>query len=131
MIHLTEHGGWIWAAARATSTGASISWLSPFARRSLNTPSSTGVEPMNTYPMDGKCHNAEPGTFNHECGKPATWLGTKASGFASGFCDDCKVHGAERHGFTTWQRIVPRVFECQFCGQRITDDKPCGCGARH
>lgn len=49
--------------------------------------------------MDGKCHNSEPGTFNHECGKPAVWLGTKASGFQSGFCDDCRRHGYERTGF--------------------------------
>jgi hypothetical protein len=32
-----------------------------------------------SYATDGKCHNAQPGTYGHECGKPAEWLGTKAS----------------------------------------------------
>ena len=33
--------------------------------------------PTNSYATDGKCHNAEPGTYGHECGKPATWIGGK------------------------------------------------------
>ena len=32
--------------------------------------------PTNSYATDGKCHNAEPGTYGHECGKPAAWIGT-------------------------------------------------------
>lgn len=59
----------------------------------------------NSFATDGRCHNAEPGTFNHECGKPATWIGTKANGFKSGFCDDCKERGWERHGYETWERV--------------------------
>ena len=55
---------------------------------------------------DGKYHNSEPGTFNHECGKPAQWIGTNKNGFKSGFCDDCKKHGWERHDFSDWKRIV-------------------------
>jgi len=47
-----------------------------------------------------KCTNAEPGTFNHECGKPAQWAGTAPSGFVAYFCDQCKEHGHERHGKT-------------------------------
>ena len=58
-----------------------------------------------SYATDGKCHNAEPGTFNHECGKPATWIGTKENGFRSGFCDFHKEHGAERFPYKTWERI--------------------------
>jgi hypothetical protein len=50
---------------------------------------------INTYAIDGVCHNAEPGTFNHECGKPATFIGTRADGFTSGFCDACKANGWE------------------------------------
>ena len=57
---------------------------------------------MNSYAEDGICHNANHGTFGHECGKPATWLATKADGWQSGFCDHCKAHGDERHGFTKW-----------------------------
>ena len=36
---------------------------------------------MGLYAEDGLCHNSEPGTFNHECEKPASWLGTTRSGF--------------------------------------------------
>jgi hypothetical protein len=42
---------------------------------------------MGLYAEDGKCHAAPRGSYNHECGRPAVWLGVKASGFASGFCD--------------------------------------------
>jgi len=61
---------------------------------------------QNTYATDGKCHNAEPGTYGHECGKPAIWIGTKANGFKSGFCDHCKKYGYERHGMMGWQKIT-------------------------
>jgi len=63
------------------------------------------VRDHSTYASDGVCHNAQRGTFGHECGKPATWIGTKASGFRSGFCDHCKAHGDERIGFGSWQAI--------------------------
>jgi hypothetical protein len=62
---------------------------------------------INTYAVDGRCHNAEPGTFNHECGKPATFIGTRADGFASGFCDECKTNGWEASACTRWERIKP------------------------
>lgn len=55
-----------------------------------------------TYATDGLCHNVEPGTFNHECGKPATWLGTKPNGFQCGFCDHCKRNGYEAQVYTDW-----------------------------
>jgi hypothetical protein len=55
-----------------------------------------------TYATDGKCHNAEPGTFNDECGKPALWIGTTAKGFASGFCAECKVRGFEARSVVSW-----------------------------
>lgn len=55
-----------------------------------------------SYATDGKCHNAQPGTFGHECEKPAQWLGTKANGFQSGFCDACKCDGYEARPVTTW-----------------------------
>lgn len=56
-----------------------------------------------SYATDGKCHNAQPGTFGHECGKPAQWLGTKTNGYQSGFCNHCKQHGYEAREFTQWQ----------------------------
>jgi hypothetical protein len=48
-----------------------------------------------TYATDGKCHNAQPGTYGHECGKPAIWIGETRSGFRSGFCQHCHDHGYE------------------------------------
>ena len=42
------------------------------------------------------CSNAEPGTYNHTCGKPATWIGTMPSGWRSGFCADCKARAPQR-----------------------------------
>ena len=60
------------------------------------------------YARDGLCHNANRGTFNHECEKPATWLGVnKRTGFASGYCDHCKEYGDEAQmcDKELWQRI--------------------------
>lgn len=61
----------------------------------------------NTYATDGKCHNAEPGTYGHECGKPAVWIGTKQSGFRAGYCDKCKRQGHEARGVTRWETLTP------------------------
>ena len=60
----------------------------------------------NSYATDGKCHNAEPGSFNHECGKPAVWIGTKANGLQSGFCDDCRKRGTEARRMVSWQSLA-------------------------
>lgn len=58
-----------------------------------------------TYATDGLCHNSNRGTFNHECGKPALWIGTNASGWQCGFCDDCKEHGHESSKMVTWTPV--------------------------
>lgn len=60
---------------------------------------------MTTYATDGRCHNAEPGTFSHECGRPAAWIGTKASGFRSGFCLRCRAEGFEARGIAKWEAV--------------------------
>ena len=60
---------------------------------------------MMSYATDGVCHNAEPGTYGHECMKRAAWIGTSRTGFRSGFCDDCKQHGYERHGMASWVKL--------------------------
>lgn len=60
---------------------------------------------MSSYSLDGKCHNAEPGTFGHECGKPAEWIGEKANGFKSGFCSKCRVQGYEAKAFLKWEKM--------------------------
>lgn len=66
------------------------------------------------YRSDGRyvCVNAEPGTFNHECGKPADWIGSRPARlhrgetFRSCFCDFHKHNGAEARGINEWNRIV-------------------------
>lgn len=73
---------------------------------------------MTTYATDGKCHNANHGTFGHECGKPATWIAVKphlsdmgapmAHVYRVGFCDECKEHGDERHGVIRWEPMRRR-----------------------
>ncbi len=60
------------------------------------------MEALN-YETDGKCHNAQPGTYGHECGKPATWVGTTYTGFRSGFCDECKHNGYEARDVVAWE----------------------------
>lgn len=65
---------------------------------------SRAAQIADSYATDGRCHNAEPGTFNHKCGRPAVWIGRKAGGFESGFCDECKVHGFEARGVVEWRR---------------------------
>lgn len=54
------------------------------------------------YATDGKCHNAEPGTWGHECSKPATWIGMTSTGFLSGFCVHCKQRGHEAKSVVEW-----------------------------
>lgn len=62
---------------------------------------------MITYANDGFCHNAEPGTYGHECRKPALWIGTnRATGSQSGFCSRCKESGHEARGLD-WDKRVP------------------------
>jgi hypothetical protein len=49
-----------------------------------------------------KCSNAEPGTYNHECSKPAQWIGTNSHGHRAGFCDQCKRTGTEARNYSQW-----------------------------
>lgn len=65
-------------------------------------PPAAPSEAKNLYAVDGLCHNAEPGTYGHECGKPATWLGRRAGGDWSGYCDDCKANGYEARECRAW-----------------------------
>ncbi len=56
-----------------------------------------------TYATDLRCHNAEPGTFGHECGQPAEWIGRTAAGFESGFCTRCRASGHEGRRVVAWR----------------------------
>ena len=64
------------------------------------------LPPDFSYATDGKCHNCEPGTFNHECGQPATWIGENGKGFLSGYCDNCKLYGFEGRRAVRWTRVA-------------------------
>jgi len=68
----------------------------------------------NLYVTDRLCHNAEPGTYGHECGKPATWIGTNKRGFSMGYCDACKATGYEARDCVAWKRMRD-VVEFQAC----------------
>lgn len=67
---------------------------------------------MASYATDGICHNANRGTYGHECGKPAVWNADKPSSlycgtpFTSSFCDRCKLTGDEAREFSNWRRIA-------------------------
>ena len=58
---------------------------------------------LNSYATDGRCHNAEPGTYGHECGKLAVWVGVSSSGFRACFCDDCRRNGYEARQCVIWE----------------------------
>ena len=69
----------------------------------------TAIESRPTLPpvapiAGRKCSNAEPGTFNHECGKPAAhavtywaeaWCSYPADWFTAYYCPRCFTHGTE------------------------------------
>lgn len=53
-----------------------------------------------------RCVNAEPGTFGHECGQPATFVGLNAStGLQASFCAECKERGHEASRYSEWQPL--------------------------
>jgi hypothetical protein len=56
----------------------------------------------NAYATDGKCHNSNAGSYNHECDKPAVWIGVNRNGWACGFCDSCKKGGSEAKLMVEW-----------------------------
>lgn len=56
-------------------------------------------------PEPTRCTNSEPGTFNHECDKPATWIGVHHSGHRQAFCDPCKAEGAEARRCVSFERL--------------------------
>src|SRR5215204_6227579 len=62
-----------------------------------------GRNMSNLYAVDGRCHNANRGTYGHECSRPATWIGTSRAGFRSGYCSHCKEHGDEARECVAWE----------------------------
>ena len=58
-----------------------------------------------------RCTNAEPGTYGHECGRPAVWIGETASGFQACYCDDCRERGHEARDVVGWRNLKPEAFD--------------------
>lgn len=57
-----------------------------------------------------RCINSNPGTFGHECGRPATFIGVEPrTGARATFCDICAEDGVEgrRHFFEAALPPVP------------------------
>ncbi len=53
-----------------------------------------------------RCINAEPGTFGHECGKSASFIGTKAAtGAQACFCASCRETGHDALGREQWHAL--------------------------
>ena len=53
-----------------------------------------------------RCTNAQPGTYNHECGQAAKWEGTHdTNGCIQHFCDEHKRDGWEARNITKWRRL--------------------------
>lgn len=78
----------------------------------------------NLYATDGRCHNSEPGTFNHECGAPATRIGVDRRGFASGYCERCAVHGHEAQDVIEWHPIPAAATTSPATNQPNPETKP-------
>jgi hypothetical protein len=53
-----------------------------------------------------RCINAQPGTYGHECGKPATWIGAMETGWQACYCVGCKAHGFEARAVKDWRAIA-------------------------
>jgi hypothetical protein len=68
---------------------------------------------LNSYAGDGLCHSASRGSYGHECGKPATHIGTNGNAFRTGFCAACIAAGIETSGFS-FEAIKSRAVERGF-----------------
>jgi hypothetical protein len=53
-----------------------------------------------------RCTNANHGTFGHECGKPARWVGVQRSGWHQAFCGHCRDHGDEARPCVSFHEIA-------------------------
>ena len=52
-----------------------------------------------------RCTNAEPGSYGHECGEQAGFIGSRADGGQSCFCSGCKAQGSEARRYSDWQAL--------------------------
>ena len=52
-----------------------------------------------------RCTNAEPGSYGHECGEPAGFIGSNADGGQACFCSTYKAQGSEARRYTDWMAL--------------------------
>ena len=50
-----------------------------------------------------RCTNAEPGSYGHECGDAAGFIGLRSDGGPACFCSACKEHGSEARRYSHWR----------------------------
>ena len=68
-------------------------------------PTSYALSPRGSSRIWPRCTNAEPGSYGHECGEPADFIGSRADGGQSCFCFACKANGSEARCFSDWQAL--------------------------
>ncbi len=52
-----------------------------------------------------RCTNAEAGSYGHECGDAAGFIGLSSDGGQACFCSACKEHGSEARRYSHWQAL--------------------------
>ena len=56
-----------------------------------------------------RCTNTEPGSYGHECGERAGFIGSGADGGQSCFCSACKAQGSEARRYSHWQAMSKKA----------------------
>jgi hypothetical protein len=69
-----------------------------------------------------RCSNAQIGSFNHECGRPASFQGTHASGHKQWFCGECRTYGHEARGVKSWLPIEKALAQRIVCAEDLTPE---------
>ena len=88
-------------------------------------PTSYALSPRGSSRIWPRCTNAEPGSYGHECGEPADFIGSRADGGQSCFCSACKAHGSEARCYSHWHALQAAM------GQRERGCRGNGCARLH
>lgn len=67
-------------------------------------PSSFSRQLAGTDLLWPRCVNAESGTYGHECGQPARYIGLSGDRAAT-FCAFCRMHGHDAAKVQTWHSL--------------------------
>ena len=91
----------------------------------MGVPTSYALSPRGSSRIWPRCTNAEPGSYGHECGEPADFIGSRADGGQSCFCSACKAHGSEARCYSHWHALQAAM------GQRERGCRGNGCARLH